>query len=68
MDEDTFNLSVRKFLKEFGVTSQRALEKAVREAQESGELDGVATLGVTMTLEVPAFELTHVIAGDVELG
>ena len=38
------------------------------EAQESGELDGVATLGVTMTLEVPAFELTHVIAGDVELG
>jgi hypothetical protein len=68
VDEDTFNLSVRKFLKEFGVTSQRVLEKAVREAQESGELDGVATLGVTMTLEVPAFELTHVIAGDVELG
>jgi hypothetical protein len=40
MDEDRFNMSVRKFLKVVGVTSQREIEAAVREAVRSGRLRG----------------------------
>jgi len=40
MDEDALNMSVRKFLKEVGVTSQREIEKAVRAAAEAGDLSG----------------------------
>ena len=42
MNEDTFNMSVRKFLKKVGVTSQREIEQAVRDAEGSGKLKGGA--------------------------
>ncbi|HYZ16798.1 MAG TPA: DUF6494 family protein, partial [Candidatus Acidoferrum sp.] len=54
MDEDQFNISVRKFLKVVGVTSQREIEKAVREALASGRLRGTETLEAKMTLEIGA--------------
>ncbi len=66
MDEDRFNISVRKFLKEVGVTSQREIEKAVREALGDGRLKGTETLDATMTLEIAALGLKHVVNGRIE--
>ncbi len=66
VDEDRFNISVRKFLKEVGVTSQREIEKAVREALGDGRLKGTETLDATMTLEIAALGLKHVVNGRIE--
>ncbi len=52
MDEDAFNLSIRKFLKHFGVTAQREIESAVRKAIEDGKLRGDETVPVRATLLV----------------
>jgi hypothetical protein len=68
MDEDRFNISVRKFLKEVGVTSQREIEKAVREALNSGRLQGTEKLAATMTLEIGAVGVTHVVDGRIDVG
>jgi hypothetical protein len=68
LDDDTFNLAVRRFLKEVGVTSQREIEKAVREAIRAGHLQGGRKLRARMTLEVGEVNLTHVIEGEIELG
>lgn len=62
MDE-AFNMSVRRFLKEVGVTSQREIERAVREA---GGLRGTAE--VKMVLTVPALGLTHEVTGRIGPG
>ena len=67
MDEETFNLTVRKFLKEVGVTSQREIEKAVREAIAAGRLRGDETLDATMTLTVDALGLRHETDGHIDL-
>jgi hypothetical protein len=40
MNEDTFNIEVRKFLKQVGITAQREIEGAVRKAIEAGRLEG----------------------------
>ena len=66
MDEDRFNISVRKFLKEVGVTSQREIEKGVRDAVTGGRIKGDETLDATMTLEIPALGLKHVVKGRIE--
>ena len=66
MDEDRFNMSVRKFLKEVGVTSQRAIEKAVRDALEAGTLSAGRELDATMTLEIAAIGMKHVVTGRIE--
>ena len=63
MDEDRFNMSVRKFLKHVGVTSQREIERVVRE----GRVDGSA-LKVRMTLTAENAPLEHVIEAEIELG
>ena len=68
MDEDKFNMSVRKYLKVVGVTSQREIENAVHEAVKSGRLQGNARLQAKMTLEINAVGLRHVIDGEIELG
>jgi len=57
MDEDTFNLQVRKFLKKVGITSQRTIEQAVREGIAAGRLQGDEVLDVTVTLNAPALEV-----------
>ena len=67
MDEDRLNISVRKFLKEVGVTSQRAIEKQVRDAFAAGTLRGGEELDATMTLEVGAISLTHVVTGTIDV-
>ncbi len=53
MNEDTFNLQIRKFLKKVGINSQREIEAAVRKAIESGDLNGSEKLHATVTLRVP---------------
>ena len=67
MNEDVLNTSVRKFLKTVGVTSQREIEKAVREAVANGKLKGNETLRAKMTLSVSGIDLTHAIDGAIEL-
>ncbi|MCS6781158.1 MAG: DUF6494 family protein [Geminicoccaceae bacterium] len=67
MDEDVFNMSVRKFLKKVGVSGQRAIEQAVRKAIEEGRLRGEETLGAKVRLEIPEAGLDIVIDGAIEL-
>jgi len=66
MNEDVFNVSVRKFLKKVG-TSQREIEKAVRDACANGRLKGHEALPAKMTLAMEAVGLTVEIDGAIEL-
>ncbi|MGH7058562.1 MAG: DUF6494 family protein [Acetobacteraceae bacterium] len=68
MDEDKFNMAVRKYLKVVGVTSQREIENAVHAAVKSGHLKGHEKLKATMTLEIGAIKLAHVIPGEIDIG
>jgi hypothetical protein len=68
MNEDTFNSSLRGFLKKVGITSQREIEKAVRDALASGHLKGHEKLPAKMVLTVGGVNLTHEIAAEIELG
>ena len=68
MNEDTFNSSLRGFLKKVGITSQREIEKAVRDAIASGSLKGHEKLPAKMVLTVGGVNLTHEITADIELG
>jgi hypothetical protein len=68
MDEDRFNMSVRKFLKVVGVTSQREIEDAVREAVRAGRLSGTERLQAKVTLTIEAIGLAHVVEDGIELG
>jgi hypothetical protein len=67
MNEDAFNVSIRKFLKTLGVTGQREIEKAVRAALERGQLKGTARFPARATISIPAVGLTHEITGDIEI-
>lgn len=68
MNEDVFNASLRKFLKKVGVTSQREMEKAVREAEASGRLKGHKKLKARIVLTLGDVNLTHEIDDEIELG
>jgi uncharacterized protein DUF6494 len=68
MNEDVFNNSLRGFLKKVGITSQREIEKAVRDAVASGRLRGSEKLPAKMVLTVGGVNLTHEISGEIELG
>jgi hypothetical protein len=68
MNEDIFNASLRKFLKKVGITSQREIEKAVRDAIESGRLKGNEKLSAKMVLAVGGVNLTHEVTDEIELG
>jgi hypothetical protein len=67
MNEDVFNMSLRKFLKKVGVTSQREIEKAVRAAIDAGKLSGKEKLNAVVTLQVEGLDLTEKIDGKIEL-
>jgi Family of unknown function (DUF6494) len=67
MDEETFNMSVRKFLKRLGVTAQREIELAVREQLGAGELRGDETLDATATVAVQGLSRDIVITGTIAL-
>jgi hypothetical protein len=68
MNEEALNMSLRKFLKAVGVTSQQEIEKAVRAAVESGQLKGNETLSAEMVLTIGKVSLRHKVDGTIELG
>jgi Family of unknown function (DUF6494) len=68
MNEDVFNGSLRKFLKKVGISSQREIEKAVREALASGRLKGHEKLPAKMVLTIGGVSLSHEISDEIELG
>lgn len=61
MDDEAFNMSMRKFLKQLGVTSQQQIEAAMRENGEAGK-----TYTLTATITCPELGLTHEVTGDVK--
>ena len=67
MNEDTFNLQIRKFLKKVGITSQREIETAVRKAMERGDIGGSERLQATVTLRVPQVGIELDIEDDIAL-
>ena len=67
MNEDAFNMSIRKFLKKVGVTSQREIEGAVRQALAEGKIAGDQGLPVKVTLALGAVGLSVDIDGSIEL-
>lgn len=67
MNEETFNLSIRKFLKMVGVKSQHEIEQAVARARGDGRLQGSETLPATMVLRVPQLGMEVTFDGRIEL-
>ena len=71
MDQETFNLSIRKFLKTVGVGSQREIEQAVQKALEgkpgTQRLGGDETFAVKVTLEIPSLGLKVPFDGEIKL-
>ncbi len=64
---DDFNMSLRKFLKTVGVTSQQEIEAAVRKARDTGSLPK-GPLKARMVLTVDGVDLTHEVTGTIETG
>jgi hypothetical protein len=67
MDEEAFNLSVRRFLKKLGVTSQREIELAVREQIDAGALSGDEKLNARAVVTVDGVEREIVVEGEIAL-
>ncbi len=67
MDQETFNLSIRKFLKMVGVNSQREIEQAVQKALELKRLRGDEALPAKVTLEIPALGVKVPFEGEIRL-
>ncbi len=68
MDEEQLNMEIRKFLKKVGITSQREIEKAVRDADAAGKIAAGATLKARVRLEVAEVGLDISIESDLALG
>ena len=68
MNEDIFNTSLRGFLKKVGITSQREIEKAVRDAVAGGRIKGNEKLPAKVVLTIGGVSLSHEITGEIELG
>ena len=67
MNEEVFNISIRKFLKMVGVSSQREIEQAVARAVADGALQGTEVLPARMTLEIAGLKLTVPFDGEIRL-
>ncbi|MFC1681682.1 DUF6494 family protein [Pseudomonadota bacterium] len=67
MDEEKFNIEMRKFLKKVGITSQRLIEQQVRDAIAAGKIEGNEQLEVRATLEIEELELKEAINGKIGL-
>jgi hypothetical protein len=67
MDEDRFNMDIRKFLKLVGVTSQREIELAARAALDKGTITEKSLLKPRIVLRIPEIGLEHVIDGEIGL-
>jgi hypothetical protein len=67
MDPETLNLSIRKFLRMIGVSSQREIERAVEEALHRGKVSGNESLDAKVTLDIPALGLKVPFDGEIRL-
>jgi hypothetical protein len=67
MNQEVFNLEVRKFLKKFGVTAQREIEKAVEGALEAGKLKGEEKLKAQARLKLDPLGTEIVVEGEIAL-
>ncbi|MBH71933.1 MAG: hypothetical protein CFH28_00454 [Alphaproteobacteria bacterium MarineAlpha6_Bin6] len=67
MDEKFLNLEIRKFLKNFGITSQREIEIKIREALNNGSISENENLEVEANLNIGKINLTHKITGNIKL-
>ncbi len=68
MNEDVFNMSVRKFLKTLGVTSQREIEKAIRDAVAAGKIPASGKVKANARVTIEGVDLDHSIDGAIDLG
>ncbi len=68
MDQETFNISIRKFLKMVGVSSQREIEQAVQNGMQSKKLSGSEAIPVKVTLEIPSLGVKVPFDGEIKLG
>jgi hypothetical protein len=68
MNEEALNMSLRKFLKVVGVTSQQEIEKAIRAAVADGRLKGNETVNAQIVLTIGKIGLNHKVDGTIELG
>ena len=67
MDQEAFNMSIRKFLKMVGVNSQREIEQAVQNALQSKKLSGSETIPAKITLEIPSLGVKVPFDGEIKL-
>jgi hypothetical protein len=67
MNNETFNLSIRRFLKTVGINSQREIEQAVSQAMADGRLKGEETLPAKMTLKIGDLNLEVSFDGEIQL-
>jgi hypothetical protein len=67
MDQEAFNMSIRKFLKMVGVNSQREIEQAVQKALAAAKLRGEETLAARVTLEIPTLGVKVPFEGEIKL-
>ena len=67
MNEEQLNIDIRKFLKHFGVTAQREIEKAIAAGIRDGRLKGTETLTARATLELDGFGRLELIEGEIHL-
>jgi len=67
LNDDTFNIQTRKFLKKVGINAQREIEAAVRSAIDSGKISGNEKLNARVTLEVSGVDLAVTIEDDIAL-
>ena len=67
MDEKIFNLEIRKFLKNFGITAQSEIEKKVRESLDDNSIGGNEILEVEANLNIEKINLNHKISGNIKI-
>ena len=67
MNEEAFNISIRKFLKMVGVSSQRDIEQAVAKATAEGAIAGTESFPAKMTLEIAGLRLRVQFDGEIRL-
>lgn len=67
MNEEKFNIEIRKFLKKVGITSQRMIEQTVRDAISNGKLKGDEDIELSATLKISSLEVNETIEGKISL-
>lgn len=67
MNEETFNLSIRKFLKVVGISSQREIERAVAKALADRAISGSESFPASMTLSIAGLKLNVTFDGEIKL-